>query len=106
MLDLADDRKALSRLCDRLRSAPETRLVRAEGRLSGRTVADAVHEAAVWAASAQWIDQEVPRLHPLASGDQLSVVGGDFLHWVASADGPEVVLQEWRTRIDRLRAVV
>ena len=80
--------------------------MRAEGRLSGRSVADAVHEAAVWAASAQGIDQQVPRLHPLASADQLSVVGGDFLDWVAGADGSEVVLQEWRTRIERLRVVV
>ena len=106
MLDLTDDRKALSRLCDRLRSAPETRLARAEGRLPGRSVADAVHEAAVWAASVQGIDQQVPRLHPLASADQLSVVGGDFLDWVAGADSPEVVLEEWRTQVERLRVVV
>ena len=80
--------------------------MRADERLSGGSVADAVHRAAVWAAAAQGIDRQVPRLHPLASADQLSVVGGDFLDWVADADGPEVVLEEWRTRIERLRVVV
>jgi hypothetical protein len=65
-----------------------------------------VHEAAVWAASAQGIDQRVPRLHSLASADQLCVVGGDFLDWVAGAEDSEVVLEEWRTRVERLRVVV
>ncbi len=106
MPDLDGDRKVLDRLCDRLRSAPETRLVRADDRLSGGSVADAVHEAAAWAASAQGIRHQVPRLHPLASADQLSVVGGDFLDWVAADDGREAALQQWRVLIERLRLVV
>ncbi len=69
-------------------------------------MADAVHEAAVWAAAAQGIGQPVPQLHPLASADQLSVVGGDFLGWVASADGREAALQEWRCLVERLRVAV
>jgi len=106
--DLEEDRKALNRLCDRLRSAPETRLVRVEDRLAGSSVADAVHQAAVWAASAQGISDQVPRLHPLASGDQLRVVGRDLLAWVAGTptDGTEDVLAEWRALIERLRVVV
>jgi hypothetical protein len=106
--DLQEDRKALNRLCDRLRSAPETRLVRVEDRLSGASVADAVHGAAAWAASAQGISDQVPRLHPLASGDQLRVVGSDLLDWVAGTptDGTEDVLAEWRALIERLRVVV
>ena len=103
---MEDDREALSRLCHRLRSAPETRLVRAEDRLAGSSVADAVHQAAVWAASAQGISDLVPRLHPLASADQLGVVGGDLLDWVAAADGREAVLEQWRALIERLRVAV
>ncbi|MCZ3387561.1 MAG: hypothetical protein LH645_00180 [Actinomycetia bacterium] len=106
MPQLEDDQKTLDRLCGRLRSAPEARLVRTDERLSGDSVADAVHEAAVWAAAAQGIDQQVPRLHPLASADQLSVVGGDFLDWVASADGRAAALQEWRGLVERLRVAV
>ena len=106
MPHLEDDWKALGRLCDRLRSTPETRLVRADDRLSGGSLSDAVHQAAVWAAATQGIDQPVPRLHPLASADQLSVLGGDFLRWVASGDDHQASLHEWRTLIDRLRAVV
>lgn len=106
MPDLEDDRAALARLCDRLRSAPEPRLVRGDDRLSGRSAADAVHEAAAWAASAQGVSHQVPRLHPLASADQLSVVGSDFLDWVGSAAGREAALTEWRGLIGRLRAVV
>jgi hypothetical protein len=104
--DLEDDRKALDRLCGRLRTTPETRLVRADDRLSGGSVADAVHEAAAWAASAQGIGHQVPRLHPFASADQLSVVGGDFLDWVSSADDREAVLEEWHRLVERLRRVV
>jgi hypothetical protein len=81
-------------------------LVRADDRLSGGSLSGAVHRAAVWAAAAQGIDQPVPRLHPLASADQLSVVGGDFLHWVASGDDREAALQEWRDLIERIRAAI
>lgn len=106
MPDLEDDRKALSRLCDRLRSTSERRLTRADDRLSGGSVADAVHQAASWAAAAQGVDRQVPRLHPLASADQLSVVGSDFLDWVASGDGRGADLEEWRASVERIRAVV
>lgn len=106
MPDLEDDRAALARLCDRLRSIPEARLVRADDRLAGRSAAAAVHEAAAWAASAQGISHQVPRLHPLASADQLSVVGSDFLDWVGSDEGGGAALTEWRGLIGRLRAVV
>jgi hypothetical protein len=81
-------------------------LVRADERLSGGSVADTVYQAAVWAAAAQGVDRQVPRLHPLASADQLGVVGGDFLDWVASAEGREAVLGEWRALIGRIRMVV
>lgn len=80
--------------------------MRADERLSGGSVADAVYAAAVWAAAVQGIGQPVPQLHPLASADQLSVVGGDFLDWIASADGLEAALEEWRRLVERLRVAV
>lgn len=106
MPHLEDELKALERLCDRLRSAPESGLVRAQDRLAGRSVADTVHLTAVWAASAQGIDHHVPRLHPLASADQLAVVGGEFLSWAAAEHGRETAVQEWRSQIASLRSAL
>jgi hypothetical protein len=80
-------------------------LVRADDRLAGRSIAEAVHQAAAWAAAAQGIEQRVPRLHPLACADQLSVVGGDFLDWASSGDDRQVSLREWRTLVERIHEV-
>lgn len=81
-------------------------MVRADDRLDGSSVADAVHEAAAWAASKQGVGHPVPRLHPLASADQLRVVGGDFLVWAGAADDRVGELEGWRLRIERLRVVI
>lgn len=100
------DRDALHRVCARLRSATDARLERPDDRLAGDSVATTVHRAAAWAASAQGIDQEVPRLHPLASADQLTVIGRDFLDWVAESGHRQAELVQWRDLVERLRAIV
>lgn len=112
MIDVAADRVALRRLCDRLRSATEARLARPDQRLSGASVVEAVHLTAAWAAASQGLPSEVPRLHPLASGDQLAVIGRGLLDWVSAESArnpesePELVLMQWRERIERLRAAI
>jgi hypothetical protein len=104
--DLQEDRRVLERVCDRLRSASDARLTRPDDRLPAGSVAAEVHALAVWAAAAQGIGAAVPRLHPLASADQLAVVGRDLLDWLDADQGDRDVLQSWRRRMDRLRAVV
>jgi hypothetical protein len=84
----------------------EAQLTRPERALGGASVADTVLGLAAWSAAAQGLVHPVPRLHPLASGDQLAVLGGDYLDWVAGEPGRETSLGEWRRRIDQLRAAV
>jgi hypothetical protein len=84
----------------------EARLTRPVERLGGVSVAEATHTLATWSVSAQGLAHPVPRLHPLASGDQLSVVGTEFLDWVGDEPGRRSHLAEWRDRIDQLRAAV
>lgn len=106
MAQTDDDRAALDRLCDRLRSATEARLVRPDQRLGGASAAEVVYRVAVWAATCQGRGSEVPQLHPLASGDQLAVIGRDFLDWASEGRGRAAELIEWRERVELLRASV
>jgi hypothetical protein len=50
----------------------------------------------------------VPRLHAFASGDQLAVIGSEFLDWVAAdrSGGADARLQEWRARVQALRRLL
>ena len=115
VLDAA--REQLSRLCDRLRTAPESRLTRHDDRLGGRSLAEAVYEVAQWAATMQGITAAVPTVHPLSSGDLLAVVGREFLDSLATQlansepagsgrDGLAQALEQWHQRVDQLRVVV
>jgi hypothetical protein len=101
--DLAQDREQLGRLCDRLRAMSDVALTRARDELIAESLAGAVHSLCVWAAAAQGVDAPVPRLHPLASGDQLSVIGREFLEWAEAAPDPEAI-DRWRQQMARLRA--
>ena len=92
----------LSRVADRLRSMSETALGRPRGELGGESLAEAVHRVCAWAAAQQGVDAPVPVLHPLASADQLAVVGREFLDWVGAASTSEA-LAGWRAEIDRIR---
>lgn len=85
---------------------PESRLTRADQNLPAGSIAAAVHRAAAWAAAAQGVQLEVPQLHPLASADQLAVVGAEFLDWVESPNGSAGALERWRHEVERLRSVV
>ena len=119
---------ALSRLADRLRSAPESRLTRADDRLAGASIADASHELARWCATAAQLAisashgahpvvPTVPRLQPLASGDQLLVLGRELLAALAEAamrpdgaamrpdGGVDTLEAEFLEWIEQLRAV-
>ena len=96
----------LDRVCDRLRSASDTRLSRPDDRLPAGSVSAEVHALAEWAAAAQGVGDPVPRLHPLASADQLAVVGRDLLDWLDSDQGDPAVLEAWRCRVQQLRDVV
>ena len=111
-------REQLSRLCDRLRTAPESRLTRRDDRLAGRSLAEAAHDVAQWAATTQGVHAAVPALHPLASGDLLAVVGREFLDWLANSEPanldplnlPQIleqsqILAQWSQKVDQLRAV-
>jgi hypothetical protein len=106
VLNLAEDRRVLERVCDRLRSASDTRLARLDDRLPAGSVAAEAHALAVWAAAAQGIEHRVPRLHPLASADQLAVVGQDLLDWLDSGQGGPPVLNAWRERVQQLKAAI
>ncbi|HEX5017862.1 MAG TPA: hypothetical protein VFX15_09800 [Actinomycetes bacterium] len=103
MADIDADRERLGRLCDRLRSMAEPALTRPREQLEGQSVATAVHELCTWAAAAMGVAGPVPVLHPFATGDQLTVIGREFLDWCAASDD-EAVLRNWRAWIDRLRA--
>jgi hypothetical protein len=78
-------------------------LTRTRDELDGESLAVAVHGLCVWAASAQGIEAFVPPLHPLASADQLTVIGREFLDWVEAASDP-VAIHQWREGVGRLRA--
>jgi hypothetical protein len=108
--DLTDDRDALRRVCERLRSLPESRLIRVRPDSDGsnESIATEVHRLCCWAAAAQGLPYPVPRLNPLASGDQLAVIGAGLIDWV-SADESEAagsVLESWRARVLELRTRV
>jgi len=108
---------SLVRLVDRLRSAPESRLTRADDRLAGASIADACHELASWCATVTPAATSrsgrvpvVPKLNPLASGDQLLVLGRDLLVTLAGEAPPHDmksagVRAELLARIEHLRAV-
>lgn len=98
--DVSADREVLDRVVDRLRSMSEARLTRADDGLSAGSVAAECHALATWAAAASGTPEPVPRLHPLASGDQLAVVGREFLERVEQGKAP---LEPWRERVRRLR---
>ncbi len=109
MDELGQDSLRLSRLCDRLRSMSEAALSRSRDELGGESVAVSVHRICVWAVTQQGIAAPVPVLHPLASADQLTVIGREFLEWVAaSGAGASHVgaLNTWRTEVDRIRRSV
>ncbi len=110
---------ALVRLVDRLRSAPESRLTRADERLGGASIAEACYNLASWCARATPGTAShsphgqlpaVPKLNPLASGDQLLVLGRDLLAALAAEDAPTDetpagVRAQLLDRIEHLRAV-
>jgi hypothetical protein len=98
--DVSADREVLDRVVDRLRSMAETRLTRHDEALSAGSIAAECHALAVWAAAVSGSPDPVPRLHPLASGDQLAVIGRELLERAAPGDAP---LESWRERIRRLR---
>lgn len=100
MADVDDDREVLGRVVDRLRSLSEARLVRRDDSLPSGSIAAECHDLAVWAASVGGAAQTVPLLHPLASGDQLAVIGRELLDVAEEQPGP---LTEWRARIRRIR---
>jgi hypothetical protein len=106
VVDIAEDRRVLERVCDRLRSASDARLARPDGQLPAGSVAAEAHALAAWAAVAQGVEHPVPQLHPLASGDQLAVVGRDLLDWLESGQGDPSVLKTWRDRVQQLRAAI
>ena len=69
-------------------------------------MAGVVHETAGWAALRQGLSREVPHLHPLASGDQLAVIGRDFLELGDRESRTRGDLARWRERVERLRASI
>jgi hypothetical protein len=99
--DLTHDRARLGRLCDRLRAMTEVALTRRRDQLGHGSVAIAVHDLCVWAARSQGIDDRVPVLHPLATGDQLCVIGREFLDSVG-ASGDQAALERWRDEVELL----
>lgn len=103
--DVSGDQAALTRLCERLRTASEPTLLRSRDGLGGAPIADAVYTLSQWAADAMGAPGPVPRLHLLASGDQLAVVGREFLDW-AAANQDIAVIEEWRSRVQPLRDLV
>jgi hypothetical protein len=110
-------REQLSRLCDRLRTAPESRLTRRDDRLGGRSLAEATYDVVQWAATTQGVAAPVPALHALATGDLLAVVGREFLDWLDNSTPTNSTptnstptnlaptLEQWRQKVEELRAV-
>jgi hypothetical protein len=115
--DVSLDRQQLERVCDRLRGLSEAALVRNRQTLDGASAAGFVHEVCSQAAQAVSAPAAVPLVHPLASADQLAVVGRELLDAVASAAdagagsavldvGLAAGLEQWREGIERLRQAV
>ena len=105
MESLTGDRDRCRRLVERLRGMSEASLTRSRDGLTGRSVATAVHDLCVWAAGREGVPSPVPLLHPLASGDQLWVIGSEFLEWIElSAD--QQALSTWRDELDQIRRAV
>ena len=105
MADVEADLLVLARLSDRLRSMAEPALTRPREALGERSVSTAVHDLCSWAAAAQGFETPVPVLNPLASGDQLTVIGREFLAWASTQ--PDVdALEDWRTEVGLLRSTV
>jgi hypothetical protein len=98
--DVSADRAVLDRMVDRLRSMAETRLTRPDSDLPAGSVAAECHALSVWAARGSGSLVPVPRLHPLASGDQLAVIGRELLD---AAERGDARLEPWRERVRRLR---
>ena len=105
MVDVSKDQAALTRLCERLRTASEPTLIRPREGLGGASIAEAAYTLSQWAADAMGAPASVPRLHPLACGDQLAVVGREFLGWAVDNDDP-LVLEGWQGRVRQLRDAV
>ena len=105
VVDVSADQASLTRLCERLRTASEPSIVRPREALNGASIADAAYRLSQWAAGAMGVPEPVPRLHPLASGDQLAVVGRELLGW-AEVNDEASVIEEWRRRVSPLREVV
>jgi hypothetical protein len=83
----------------------DTALTRPRDDLSGRSATGAVHALCAWAATEMGVHEPLPVLHPLATGDQLEVVGREFLDWAESGRG-EPDVERWRAELDRVRRVV
>jgi len=104
--------ESLLRLVDRLRSAPKARLTRIDERLGDRSLASASYEFVCWCASiSEAARKEVgagaervpPVLHPLATGDQVLVVGRELVSVLSEL--PSEVAVELDRRIKLLRDV-
>lgn len=109
MTDVSHDRQRLARVCERLRGASESSLVRPRDSLGGASAAAFVHELSTVAAQAMKAPTSVPLLHPLASADQLAVLGRELLDAVAGGAEPgalEAGLEQWRQGIELLRQAV
>lgn len=78
------------------------------GSSQGLSIADAVHELCRWAVAEQGSAYPVPRLHPLASGDQLAVIGAGLLDWaaVAPSEQADAALEAWRSQLAALRRIL
>jgi len=119
---------AISRLGDRLRSLPASRLSRVDDRLAGQSIAAASHAFAQWCAwAAAGIGQRqadtgpevpgLPRLDDLASGDQVQLLGRELIVVLATVEpstqvwlagsrvSAERVSDELRERVDGLRSI-
>jgi hypothetical protein len=83
----------------------EAALTRRRDGLGGESVGEAVHRLCVWAVTRQGLDAPVPLLHPLASGDQLAVIGRELLDWVEATSSTDA-LAAWRIELDRVRRAV
>ena len=103
-------RQSLERLVERLRSASDSRLNRADDRLGGNSLARATYDLAAWCVSAvgQLTNTRVPelaRLDPFASGDQLWVTANELLYALENQTFDVLVLAELDRRIELLRSV-
>ena len=88
VVDVSGDQAALTRLCERLRTASEPTLIRPREGLGGVSIAEAAYMLSQWAADAMGAPGARARLHPLASGDQLAVVGRDSLGGPSTTRSP------------------